>query len=248
MANRLYSGGKPQGQQDQEQGGPGQHIMSGMATYTMNKGDTLWGVSHAYGIPLEDLQAVNPHVGDPTKIPVGTVLNLPFNMQAHAHATQGGANGNQAGGDSDAGSGESAEHISEAKPAEPEDAVKSLTPPGVADNQPIDAETAKKYDQDPGTTWRVLNLGEQYKALRSKVANGTATRADATKFGHEYGKLRLEPNLSGTELRNLHSIGVSFFSLTQSPSPVTKRPVLSFEEVNHNPFLWDAMLSALDLK
>jgi LysM repeat protein len=46
-------------------------------TYVMRKGDTLWGISQQTGIPLEDIQAANPQITDPTKIPVGAVVNFP---------------------------------------------------------------------------------------------------------------------------------------------------------------------------
>lgn len=248
MADQLYPQNAPQDQQeppDQEQGESIQQGLNGIATYTMDKGDTLWGVSQATGIPLQDLQDANPHVGDPAKIPAGTTLHLPFDIQSHAHATQDVWDGTQAPGASNTGNGDAGDQTGEAKPAQQESSVKSLTPPGVADNQPVDAETARKYRVEPGTTWRILNLTQGNKAIYSKIVNGTATRADAAAFLNECWKLRTAPDLTFKELQNLRGIVGMFFSSAHPQVPGVDHPnvLQSDKDVTDNPLYIDDALS-----
>lgn len=48
-----------------------------VTTYTVVKGDTLWGIARKFGVTLEALREANPQVADPTKMRVGTVLTIP---------------------------------------------------------------------------------------------------------------------------------------------------------------------------
>jgi N-acetylmuramoyl-L-alanine amidase len=50
-------------------------VASGAKTYTMESGDTLWGISQSTGVSVEDLKKFNPDL-NVTAIPVGTVINL----------------------------------------------------------------------------------------------------------------------------------------------------------------------------
>lgn len=62
-----------------DQGGAGQDAQNALAgtVHEIQHGDTLQGLSRFYGVPQEDIQAVNPHIADPTRIPVGTEINIP---------------------------------------------------------------------------------------------------------------------------------------------------------------------------
>jgi LysM repeat protein len=47
------------------------------SVHVMRPGDTLWGLSHLYDVSLKYIQAANPQITDPTKIPVGANINVP---------------------------------------------------------------------------------------------------------------------------------------------------------------------------
>lgn len=76
MASKLYE--KDAAKDSRKQAGNS----SDMETHIMRKGDTLWGLSQKKGIPLEKIQAANPHIDDPTKISIGTRVNMPAGNQA----------------------------------------------------------------------------------------------------------------------------------------------------------------------
>ena len=46
-----------------------------MQTYTVKKGDTLYGISNQFGVSVADILKVNNI--DPNKLPIGYVLNIP---------------------------------------------------------------------------------------------------------------------------------------------------------------------------
>ena len=54
-----------------------------MSTYTIKTGDTLWGISQQYGIPLDKILAANPGIV-PEKLQIGQRINLPTKGQAQS--------------------------------------------------------------------------------------------------------------------------------------------------------------------
>lgn len=50
---------------------------SGAATYTVKKGDTLWGISRKYGVTLQSLIAANPQIKNPNLIYPGNRVVIP---------------------------------------------------------------------------------------------------------------------------------------------------------------------------
>ena len=46
-------------------------------TYTVRKGDTLWGIARRYGVPLTALIAANPQIKNPNLIYPGNRVNIP---------------------------------------------------------------------------------------------------------------------------------------------------------------------------
>lgn len=59
---------------------PGQVInvpANGNSTYTIMLGDTMWGIASKYGVQLNELLAVNPHINNPALIFPGQTINIP---------------------------------------------------------------------------------------------------------------------------------------------------------------------------
>lgn len=46
-------------------------------TYTVKKGDTLWGIARSFGVTLQSLLAVNPQIKNPNLIYPGEKVRLP---------------------------------------------------------------------------------------------------------------------------------------------------------------------------
>lgn len=57
-------------------GYPAIEIQTGQKTYQVKWGDTLWKISRAYGVPVEQIAAANG-ITDPNAIKAGTVLSIP---------------------------------------------------------------------------------------------------------------------------------------------------------------------------
>lgn len=51
--------------------------VSGTETYTVRKGDTLWGIAKRYGVTLTDLIAANPQIKNPNLIYPGNEVVIP---------------------------------------------------------------------------------------------------------------------------------------------------------------------------
>ena len=51
------------------------------STYTIQKGNTLWGIAKKYGTTVDELLKLNPKLKDPDKIQIGAVINLPKRNQ-----------------------------------------------------------------------------------------------------------------------------------------------------------------------
>ena len=47
------------------------------STYTVIKGDTMWGISQKYGVDLNELIKNNPQITNPSLIYPGQMINLP---------------------------------------------------------------------------------------------------------------------------------------------------------------------------
>ena len=46
-------------------------------SYTVKRGDTLWGIANTYGVTLTALLNVNPQIKNPNRIAVGERVTLP---------------------------------------------------------------------------------------------------------------------------------------------------------------------------
>lgn len=57
-------------------------------TYTVQSGDTMWGISQAYGMSLDALVALNPQISDPANIYPGEVINVSGSAVAPAEPEQ----------------------------------------------------------------------------------------------------------------------------------------------------------------
>lgn len=199
MADQLYWKSVARRNPNHDEQDSAQH---GAAPYVMQRGDTLWGVSQRTGIPLENILTANPHVGDPTGIPVGTTLNLPHES---------------------------------AQPANP---AEQLPHPAYADNQPLDAETAKKYGVDPGTTWRVVRTGQKVTAFWRAIENGEKpAREQALALKSEIAKLRAAPDISPRELQEVRSMSLTHIPLAYHNGNIT------VQEVAGDPGFIDAALA-----
>lgn len=53
--------------------------LKGYTKHTAVGGDTFWGLAEKYGVDAEQIQRANPRV-EASRIPVGTVLNIPFDF------------------------------------------------------------------------------------------------------------------------------------------------------------------------
>jgi LysM repeat protein len=236
MASQLYPDSVEQGNQAQQEENSPQPANNGMASYVMQKGDTLWGVSQATGIPLEDIQSANPHVGDPTRIPVGTALNLPFDMQSGGKVVPPGeeraANFTEARGYADQNQ---AGNTPGKAPSQQVNAAETPAHAAFADNQAVDEETRKKYGVEPGTTWRVLNVGQKVNAIWRETEKGTATRAETMALMDELAKLRAAPDLSHRELQEVRAM-VGIFAGVAHP-----KGTLTFDEVM-SPLYMDSIM------
>ena len=56
-------------------------------TYTVQSGDTMWGIAQAYGMSLDDLVALNPQISDPASIYPGDVINVSGSAPAEPEQT-----------------------------------------------------------------------------------------------------------------------------------------------------------------
>ena len=115
--------------------------------HVMRRGDTLWGLSHLYDVPLEEIQAVNPHITDPTRVPVGAKINIP----------ESGADQESAGKDAQSPSVEAAS-------TPPKQVSIQGSPMGVATGAPVkmnsvrdavinDLEESMFHYSAPGIVW-----------------------------------------------------------------------------------------------
>lgn len=52
--------------------------------HVVKQGDTLWKLSKAWGLPLQNLIAANPQLNDPNQLKVGDIVNIPTGSGAPA--------------------------------------------------------------------------------------------------------------------------------------------------------------------
>jgi spore coat assembly protein SafA len=50
---------------------------TGMQTYTVVAGDTLYGIAANFGVSLSSLEAANPQITNPNLIYPGDIINIP---------------------------------------------------------------------------------------------------------------------------------------------------------------------------
>lgn len=62
---------------DQEAETGGENAKREQATYTVRKGDTLWGIARRYGVTLAALVAANPQIKNPNLIYPGDRVKIP---------------------------------------------------------------------------------------------------------------------------------------------------------------------------
>lgn len=180
----------------------------------MQRGDTLWGISQKTGIPLEEIQAANAHIDDPTRIPVGTILNLPSGERPE---------------------NTSGIHAVPQRPAKVPNPAESRPQAGLADNQPLNAEMAKKYGVEPGTTWRVVKTGQKVMAFWHAIESGEKpTREEALAIRDEIAKLRAAPDLSPRELQEVRMLAQTFIPLAHNNGNIT------FQETGGDPLYFDS--------
>ena len=75
-----YTGGLTKsgsGQTENSTASGGTAAAAGKRTYTVKRGDTLWGIARRYGVTLKSLIAVNPQIKNPNLIYPGNEVKLP---------------------------------------------------------------------------------------------------------------------------------------------------------------------------
>ncbi|MDD5017014.1 MAG: LysM peptidoglycan-binding domain-containing protein [Eubacteriales bacterium] len=59
-----------------------------LVSYTVQKGDTMWGIANKFEISLTELKKANPGISDPSKIYVGQTVLIPDTSSLASHEQQ----------------------------------------------------------------------------------------------------------------------------------------------------------------
>ena len=59
-----------------------------LVNYTVQRGDTMWGIAQKYEISYAELRKANPNITDPSKIYVGQTVMIPDTESLYSHEQQ----------------------------------------------------------------------------------------------------------------------------------------------------------------